>query len=108
MGKTLTKFLLLWALLLTRPESLLATSVTATLDRENIIVGETTGLHVSVQDGTPQSMEPFPAITGLNIQQQAPAQSTTIINGQRNSAIILNFAVTGTQHGEYTIPAITL
>jgi hypothetical protein len=106
MLKPYIQYLLLWAGLNFVPSVAWAASVTASLDRESIIVGETTGLHITVQDGRPQSMESFPPIPGITIQQQGTSQSTTIVNGQMSSAIIMNFAVTASQVGEYTIPSV--
>jgi len=106
MRKNLFQLLPLFVLLLSNRNAGAAASVTTSLDRDSIVVGETTALHISVQEGRPQGIEPFPSIPGLSISQQGASQSTTIINGQMSSAIIINFAISASEPGEYSIPSI--
>jgi hypothetical protein len=70
------------------------------------MAGETTGLQISVEGGTPESAEQFPQMKGLSIQYRGTSTSLTIINGARSAKQSLTYAITGTQPGEYTIPSI--
>lgn len=83
-----------------------AATIQAHLDRDSIIAGETTGLRLEVHGGNPESVAPFASIPGLTIQYRGKSQNLTSINGQSSFAIILNYAVTGTEPGVYKIPPI--
>jgi hypothetical protein len=83
-----------------------AVSVRTQLDRDTIMAGETATLTISVEGGTPRSIESFPSNTGLTIQYRGTTQSTTIINGAASFKHLLNFIVQAAQPGQYTIPSV--
>src|SRR5262245_53229700 len=83
-----------------------AVSIKSQLDRDSIMAGEIATLTISVEGGTPRSMESFPPNTGLTIQYRGTSQNTTIINGNASYKNILNFSVQASQPGQFTIPSI--
>jgi hypothetical protein len=99
-------YLVTLLLLLGMIASARSATIRTVLDRDSIVSGEVTELKIVVQNGNPQSAENFPAVPGLNIQYRGQQQRMTSINGQTTFSIILTYAVTGTQPGDYTIPSI--
>jgi hypothetical protein len=85
-----------------------AATITTQLERESIMVGESTSLLISVEGGTPQSAQTFPALPGLSIQYTGSSQQFSSINGRTSSKQILNFTVTASQPGQLRIPAINI
>jgi hypothetical protein len=83
-----------------------AASVTAQFDRSTVMTGESANLSIVIEGGPPQSAEPIPNVSGLSIQYRGRSQNTTIINGQTSSRELLNYSVTASQPGQYTIPSI--
>jgi hypothetical protein len=70
------------------------------------MVGETASLTISVEGGTPQSVENFKASPGLTIQYQGTSQNMTIINGATSAKRILSFVVQASQPGQFDIPSV--
>jgi hypothetical protein len=105
------KFLILWVCVLHSCwlgvwNSNAAASVTAQFDRSTVMAGESATLSIVIEGGAPQSAEPIPTIPGLSVQYRGRSQNTTIINGQTSTKHLLNYSVTGSQPGQYTIPPI--
>src|SRR5687767_40723 len=83
-----------------------AASVTAQFDRATVMAGESANLSIVIEGGAPQSAEPIPNVPGLSVQYRGRTQSTTIINGRTSAKELLNYSVTASQPGQYTIPSI--
>lgn len=81
-------------------------SVSAVLERSNIMVGETTSLQVIIEDGAAQSLGTFQNTPGLNVQFLGRQDQVNMVNGRRSQRQILNFNLSASQPGEYTIPAV--
>jgi len=96
-------FALLWALAC---PAFGAVFVRTQLDRDTIMAGETATLTVTVEGGTPKSIENFPPASGLSVNYRGTSQSTTIVNGNATFRHILNFTVQAAQPGEYLIPSV--
>src|SRR6266581_7195956 len=88
------------------PLPLSAASFTATLDRETVAVGESATLSLSFEGGEPKSIPVPPAIPNLQITDQGSSRNIRIVNGQMTSSISQSFALTPTQPGDYSIPAL--
>lgn len=83
-----------------------AVSVTAQLDRSTVMAGETVAYSITVEGGSPQSAESFPPISGLTIHYRGTSQSITSINGQTTIKHVLNYVVSASQPGQFTIPSV--
>lgn len=81
-------------------------SLTAILDRPSVGVGEAATLQLRFEGGGPQGQPVFPEIPGLSIQFAGQASEYAILNGRSSQALILSYAVTASQPGNYTIPAV--
>src|SRR5437868_1129577 len=85
--------------------SLHAASVVASLDRESLMVGESTGLKLKF-DQRPDRLPVFQQIPGLDVQFTGQGNQITIVNGQQDVSFSLNYVITPSKEGTYTIPAI--
>jgi hypothetical protein len=83
-----------------------AVSVRAQLERATIMAGETGILNVIVEGGSPQSAETFPTIAGLTMQYRGHSQNITSVNGQTSHKHLLNYSISASQPGQYTLPSI--
>src|SRR5688572_15265945 len=83
-----------------------AASVTAQFDRATVMAGESANLSIVIEGGSPQSAEPIPNVPGISVQYRGRSKNTTIINGQTSAKELLNYSVTASQPGQYTIPSI--
>jgi hypothetical protein len=99
-------FALLAVLLGFAPSILGAASFTATLDRENVTVGESATLTLHFEGGEPKSVPAPPDIPNLQVSGRGTSQGFTIINSQMSANISQSFALTPTQPGEFIIPAL--
>ena len=88
------------------PSTLLAATLTATLDRETITVGETATLTLKVEGGEPQAMPTPPGIPNLQIAGQGTSRNISIVNGQQSSSLSQSFIITPRQPGDYVIPSL--
>ena len=88
------------------PARLRAASFTATLDRETVAVGETATLTLKFEGGEPKSIPSPPPQANLQISGEGSSRNISIINGQYSASTSQNFALTPTQPGVYTIPAL--
>jgi hypothetical protein len=82
-----------------------AATFTASLDRNNIAVGENATLSLTFQGGTPRQL-PSVQAPNLSIEYQGQSSQFTMINGQMSSSVSYNFVVTATRPGTYVIPSI--
>jgi hypothetical protein len=97
---------LLAAFLFSDAADLLAATFTATLDRDTVTVGESATLTLQFEGGDPKSVPVPPSIPNLQMADSGNSRNFTIVNGQASSSFSQNFALTPTQPGEYTIPAL--
>lgn len=88
------------------PPLLLAASFTATLDRETISVGESATLALKFEGGEPKAIPTPPSLPNLQVTGEGNSRNISIVNGQVSASISQNFALTPTQPGVYTIPAL--
>ena len=79
-------------------------SLTATLERDSIALGESVSLQLVFEGCQPQSAPAPPAVTNLSIQFVGHANRTIIINNQVSPQVILSYTVTPSREGEYVIP----
>ena len=99
-------FAFLAALLWLAPAALHAASFTATLDRENVTVGESANLTLRFDGGQPAEVPSPPALPNLQISHGRPMQWQQNINGQQSFGMTLTYALTPTQPGEFNLPAL--
>jgi hypothetical protein len=104
----LLQFFILFSAIASSFSANAAVSVTAQLDRNAIMVGETISLSVVIEGSAPEAVEPPPSVPGLSIQYRGNSRNITSINGETSIKHILNYAVTATQVGQFTIPPITV
>jgi hypothetical protein len=107
MRNVLPFVIILAALILAMPARA-AVSVSAALERQTIMAGETASLQITVEGGTPQSAENFPPLPGLSIRYQGNQQQFTSINGRSSFRHVLTYAITASQPGQYQLPAIRI
>lgn len=105
MIRALKSFLPALALLFCCLSTAFGANFTASLDRDNIALGETATLSLTFQGGSPQNV-PTPEVPGLEISNSGNSTSFTFINGQMSSVVTVTFSVTPQQTGEFVIPAI--
>jgi hypothetical protein len=82
-----------------------AASLTASLDRDTITLGDTATMSLAIEGGQAQNL-PTPSVPGLRIAQSGSSQNVSIINGQMTSTVTVTFSVTPLRAGEFTIPAL--
>ena len=99
-------FAVLLLMLWSAPSALCAASFTATLDRENVTVGESATLTLKYEGGQPRSFPAPPALPNLQIAGGGTSQNISIVNGEYSASISQVFALTPTQPGEFIIPAL--
>ncbi len=84
-----------------------AATFNATLDRNNVAVGESLTLTLSFEGGAaPQPA--LPGIPGLQVTGTSSSQSFKMINGVTSAQVNYQYTLIATQEGEITIPAMTL
>ena len=83
-----------------------AASLTATLDRDSIAMGEQATLSLTIEGGQSKNV-PTPRVPGLQFSQNGTSQNVSFINGAMSSTFTVTFSVTARQAGEYTIPSLT-
>jgi hypothetical protein len=83
-----------------------ATNFTASLDRDNIAMGETATLTMTFEGGQPQTV-PTPDVPGLDFADTGNSSSFSWNNGQMTSDVTVTFSITPEQPGEYVIPSLT-
>ncbi len=80
----------------------------ATLDRDQIAVGESATLQAILQNEESKSAPTLPQIPGLTIRPTGTSQQYSIVNGQSTHSLIFGFTITAAKEGAFTIPAITI
>jgi BatD DUF11 like domain len=83
-----------------------AASLTASLDRDTITLGDQATLSLTFEGGQSRNV-PTPRVPGLQFTQTGTSQNVSIINGAMTSTVTVSFSVTPRQAGEFTIPALT-
>ena len=81
-----------------------AATVTATLDPQQISVGDSAQLTVSVSGGSGQP--DMPSVDGLDIQAVGQSTQIEIVNGSMTANASVTYQVTPQREGTFTIPAI--
>jgi hypothetical protein len=84
-----------------------AATVTASLDRDTISLGETATVGLTYSGGGPSVEPAFPAIPNLQITSTGRSSQFTFSGGQANSTETYNFTIVPQQPGDFIIPAIT-
>lgn len=84
-----------------------AASLTATLDRDNLTLGESATLSLKFDDINPQGTPSLPAMPGLSIGQPTRQIYTTSFNGAGSASVIFAFPLTPQKTGEFIIPALS-
>ena len=80
-----------------------AASLTATLDRETVPLGESATLSLSFQDVTPPGIPAVPAPANLSIRYAQESRQFSVINGQSSSSLSYEYEVTASQPGDYLL-----
>ena len=97
---------MLAAILWLVPAAARAASFTATLDRENVTVGESATLTLRFEGGEPKAVPMPPSLPNLRVAAGGRSQNISIVNGQYSASISQTFELTPTQPGEFNIPAL--
>ena len=84
----------------------LAASLTATVDRNLVPVGESLTLNLAFEGATPPGPPSLPAMTGLIPRGVSQSSAVTIVNGQASQTFTFSYTLAATQPGDVTIPAI--
>ncbi len=87
---------------------LAAASLVATLDEPTTQTGEPVTLSLTFEGVEPGTPPAPPAVTNLLIAYLGQSSQVRVINSRVSSTVSYNYAVTATQPGEYTIPAIAV
>ena len=84
----------------------LAASLTATVDRNVVPVGESVRLNLAFEGVTPSGPPTLPAMPGLTPRGVSQSSAVTIIDGQTRQTFTYSYTLAATQPGDVTIPAI--
>lgn len=85
-----------------------AVTFSASLDRNAIRVGEQAVLTLRFDGGQPTGLPRLPEVPNLHIKFAGQSQQISIVNGQRTASLLLNYAVSPTASGDFTIPAFNV
>ena len=85
---------------------LAAASLVATLDRNTTQAGDPVQLSLTFSGGTPAEPPAVPNVPNLSIAYRGQSSQFQIINGRASSSVSYSYAVTASQPGEYTLPAV--
>lgn len=85
-----------------------AATLTATLDRDVIALGDTATLKVSIEGGNGQEAPRIPEVAGLQITAAGSGRSFTFENGRQTFTIENSYAVTARRIGEFRIGPVTV
>ncbi len=105
---SLAKLAFIFLLGLAMVPQLFAATFRASLDRENITLGENATLSLIFQDGQPDGDPQVPPVPNLRVQYIGPSSSISIINGRQSSTFTFNYMVAATKEGEFTIPPVSV
>jgi hypothetical protein len=88
--------------------SALGASLSASLDRDTITLGENAILSLMFDGAAPENVS-IPTINpNLQVVEAGTSSQFKIFNGQSSSSVIHNFRLIPRQAGDYTIPALTV
>ena len=82
--------------------------VRARLQPEQVSLGQTARLEVTVSDSQGASAPRVPAVEGLSVRGIGQTMSMQIVGGQISSEVTHNFLIQPTRSGSFTIPALTV
>jgi hypothetical protein len=83
-----------------------AVSLSASLDRATINLGDSATLSLEFDGGSPQGIPSLPDINGLQIGSASQFNQINIVNGQSSSVFTYRFTLTPQHTGRFTIPAM--
>ena len=84
-----------------------AASLTASLDRDTIMLGEQATLSLKFE-GVQTDAPEIPSVPGLQIRYVGPSSSFSFINGRTSSSVTHTYVVSAQRAGDFTIPALAL
>lgn len=85
-----------------------ATTFSAALDRDTIVLGDTATLTLKFDDGQPQGTPQLPQIPGLQFSYAGPSSAFSFVNGKTSSSVTHTYVVKPTQTGDFVFPALTV
>jgi hypothetical protein len=85
-----------------------AATLTATLDRDTITLGENAILSLTFEGAAPDNVQMPQIDSNLQVTEAGTSSQFKFINGQSSSSVIHNFRLTPRQAGDYTIPGLTV
>ena len=85
----------------------LAATLTATLERDTITLGESVQWGLTFKGVQPKDPPAPPAAANLQFTYRGQSRQFELINGQSTSSVTYNFVITPQQAGDYLIPAIS-
>ena len=85
-----------------------AASLTATLDRDTITLGESAILSLTFEGAAPDNVSIPPINANLQVVEAGTSSQFKLFNGQSTSSVIHNFRLIPRKAGEYTIPALNV
>lgn len=80
-------------------------TVTASLERDTVAVGDTTRLNIRIEGGNPQAVPDVPSLPNVTIEFSGQSSQYTVINGRASTSLMLTYFVTPNLAGTYTIPS---
>jgi hypothetical protein len=83
-------------------------SVTASVDRNRLALGETVAFTIAIQGSQQAGSPAIPRVDGLTFNGPSMNQSVSWSNGKVSQTINLVYQVTPTRTGELTIPAVAV
>src|SRR5688572_18360936 len=83
-----------------------AASLTATVDRNVVPVGESVTLSLTFEGAAPQGTPGLPNIPNFRVQGVSQSSSVTILNGQASQKFTYNYPLLALQPGDISIPAL--
>lgn len=95
-------------LLLTAALPAAAASLTARLDRDTVLLGDTANLSFTIEGSQSAPAPQIPAVPGLQIVGSGQSSAVNFVNGQMSASVTHNFIIKPAQVGEFTIPALSL
>jgi hypothetical protein len=102
-GKVLLALLLAW---LVAAVPALAASLTASVDRNVVPVGEGVTLNLTFEGVVPSGQPNLPVMPGLTPTGMKSSRAMSIVNGQASQTFTYTYTLAATQPGDVTIPAI--
>jgi hypothetical protein len=100
---------LAWWLCLILPLAAQAATVSATLDRHTVSLGDTVTLNLRIAGGgfaSPPDLSPLQA--DFDVLGQSQSSNLSIVNGQRSSELVIGVVLRPRRAGTLTIPALTV